>query len=210
MVSRRCFCGIVLAAAVSSRTWAAGQCSQLDMNGVQSCSVGLPLAQFASESFTTTQEKDNWCWAACVSSIFQWYGRDVAQERIVEKIFGGDLNSPASGPQIFEAINGYWTDDYDDDFYAEATPLLDLQYSFGNPQAAAIMSTELLEDHPLIIGTRGHAMVVTALTWVQDVYGRQQIVDLVVRDPWPDNPRRRSLSAEEFYGTNFLMQVRVD
>jgi len=152
----------------------------------------------------------NGCWAACISSIFEWYGREVSQDRIVEKVFGGDLDNPANGQQIFNAINGYWTDAYDEDFYAEATPLVDLEYSFGNPEAAAIMSMELLGEHPLIIGTRGHAMVVTALSWLQDVYGRQQIVDLVVRDPWPNDPGRRSLSAEEFYGTNLLMQVRVD
>lgn len=209
--SRRNFVGGSLAAGIFvGDAHAAGQCTPFNMMGVQQCSVGIPLSPFARRSFSTRQEKTNWCWAACISNIFEWYERPVSQERVVEKIFGGDLDRPANGPQIYSAISGFWEDDEGDRFQAVANPLIDLQFNFNNPQTAAIVSRELLDDHPLIVGSGSHAMVVTALTWIQDGYGRQQIIDLTVRDPWPDSPLRRSLSAQEFYGIFLMMQIRVN
>lgn len=42
---------------------------------------------------------------------------------------------------------------------------------------------DLAEDMPLIIGTLGHAMVLTGLTYNRDVHGRGVVTSAVVRDP---------------------------
>ncbi|MBV8190396.1 MAG: hypothetical protein JO339_24350, partial [Alphaproteobacteria bacterium] len=68
---------------------------------------------------------------------------------------------------------------------------------------------ELADDQPLIIGTGGHAMVLTALTYFRDVYGNGQPLSAVVRDPWPGRGRRE-LSRQEWYGTGFLAKVHAE
>jgi hypothetical protein len=68
---------------------------------------------------------------------------------------------------------------------------------------------DLSNDMPLIIGTMGHAMVLTSLTYVRDQFGRGDVTAAVVRDPWPGNGRR-VLSAQEWYNTSFLARIRVN
>jgi hypothetical protein len=177
--------------------------------GQQPCTVGLPGLQVTGRNVVGFQEKQNWCWAACIAGVFAWYGRTVAQQRIVERLFGTDIDRAASTAQIFGAVRGVWADQYGQSFVAQANPLIDADYSFSNPLAAARMSQDLLNNCPLIVGTQGHATILTAMSWVNFAQGGQRITDLTVRDPWPLNPRRRSLSASEFANIGMLMQVRV-
>lgn len=177
-------------------------------NGVQACEVGLPVWDIEAKAASTTQEQQNWCWAACISGVFAWHGHSVSQSRIVEKIYGSQVDKAATGEQIFDAVNGQWYDDEDEAFTGQASPLIDSNFSFANPDAAAAMSIELRDNFPLIVGTQGHATIVTAMSWVNTPAG-QQITNVVVRDPWPGNPKRRSLSAAEFAQINLLMQVRA-
>jgi hypothetical protein len=73
---------------------------------------------------------------------------------------------------------------------------------------AITAAQDLSANMPLIVGAMGHAMVLTALTYWRDVYGRGQVVDAVVRDPWPGRGRR-SLTPQEWYSVNFLIRIRV-
>jgi len=75
--------------------------------------------------------------------------------------------------------------------------------------AAPIVATELANGYPLINGALGHATVLTEMTYLRDRFGRGMPVEFTVRDPWPENPNRRSLNAQEVAGTNFLALVRV-
>jgi hypothetical protein len=75
----------------------------------------------------------------------------------------------------------------------------------ANPITAA---QDLAQDMPLIIGTMGHAMVLTALSYVLDRSGNGSVTAAIVRDPWPDRGRR-VLSAQEWYRASFLARIRV-
>lgn len=206
---RRFMAGLITTAVLADRSEAAGSCSPFDGMGVQTCTVGLPIPAFSITPLAETQRMRNWCWAACISNIFAWYGRPVTQSDIVDKIYGSDIDQPASGEQIFNAVNGSWTDSYGRPFHAQAGPLLDKNFSFSNPYAAAIMSVDLLNDQPLIIGTEGHATVLTAMTYFNTVWGGQGILNLTVRDPWPYNENRRSLTQTEFQNASLVMQLRI-
>ncbi len=208
-VTRR---NLVLAGAASmaaaSVAQAAMQCMPVAM-GVNQCQVGLPsIAVQGAES----QECQQWCWAACLSSIFAYYGVRVSQQRIVAKIFGGNICAPAFGPQIIAAARGAWTADNGQQFLADAQPLVDLQFGVYAPNAAAQAAKSLASGIPLINGALGHATVMTAMTYLADAYGRSQITAITVRDPW--NPGgssaiRRDLTAGEAASTQFLAQVIV-
>jgi hypothetical protein len=67
---------------------------------------------------------------------------------------------------------------------------------------------DLTDNHPLLIGALGHAVVLTAVTFYPTMQG-PQIVDAIVRDPWPTAPPRRSLTPQEWYNISFGARIRV-
>ncbi len=173
--------------------------------GVQQCTAGLEIGQ----TTTARQRCPEWCWAACIETIFALHGKSVPQEAIVDKIFGGPACSAAVGPQIIGAIDGIWTETNGRQFSARAVPLLDMQFGIWTPNAAAAVAIELANNNPLINGALGHATVLTAMTYLRDIYGRGMPMQIVVRDPWPESPNRRMLTVQEVAGTNFLAAIRV-
>lgn len=201
--------GMAAVGCLSTKANAAIQCTPFDASGLQGCAVGLPFPHIAAATTGTRQEMQNWCWAACIAGIFAWYGHPVSQHVFVEKVFGEIVDRPATGAQIFHAVNGTWYDAYGRPFVAQASVLLDAQYAFRNPAAPHAMAADLANNHPLIVGTQGHATVVTAMSYIRSTNGSGQITDVVVRDPWPMSPSRRSLSAAEVNNAILLTQVRV-
>ncbi|MEM1140465.1 MAG: papain-like cysteine protease family protein [Pseudomonadota bacterium] len=184
---------------------AAGECSGFDYNGVQQCTVGLRIGPRP----TTRQRCENWCWAACIESIFALYGFTVPQEVIVRKIYRDTACKTATGEQIAYAAAGQWQDANGQNFYVEPETLLDMHMGVWAQGLGARVATELSNDVPLINGAVGHATVLTAMTYLRDSYGRGQPIELVVRDPWPQSPNRRALKPNEVEGTFFVLKLHV-
>lgn len=175
------------------------QCTPYNAYGVQQCEAGID----SSRLDVTTAEAQNasqWCWAACIQGVFTYYGHPVSQRRIVQDTWGSVVNMPAQPHQIMGAVNRAWVDDRGRRFTAVGDTV-----STNHVTAAQ----DLAEDHPLIIGTQGHAMLLTSLTYVRDAYGRGEVQFAEVRDPWPTNQRHRMLSAQEWYGIVFAARLRV-
>ena len=130
----------------------------------------------------------------------------------MRKVFGFEIDRPAVGPQIIAAIDGYWEDDDGQEFYAQGAVLVDGQYSIAHPQALQIAARELAENRPLIIGTMGHAMVLSAMDYYRDTYGNGQPFQFTVRDPWPRPGfnAKRLLSPQEAASTQFLAGVAIE
>jgi hypothetical protein len=121
--------------------------------------------------------------------------------------------APANGPQIAQAVNGYWISDDDEEFTAYAQPLLDLQFGVWSPYTVAQVANVLAVGEPLINGAVGHATVLTGMQYLVNGFGQSQIQSLVVRDPW--NPGgngaiRRLLRPDEAYGTMLITQISVN
>lgn len=164
---------------------------------LQQCTAGIESITF-QQAF---QKMPEWCWAACISMIFSFHGHEVSQERIVTETWGQPMNMPGQPSDILRDLNRAWKDDDDDHFQVTGDSL-----SVNNLSAVA----DLLDDEPLIIGALGHAMVLTALTSNVNVQtGAFQIVQAVVRDPWPSNGGRRALSPMEWGNIAFAARVRV-
>lgn len=131
--------------------------------------------------------------------VFLYYGYNVSQETIVQQTWGGLVNNPGTPQQILMNLNRPWMDSTGRSFY-----VLGETYSANHETAAQ----DLSKNMPLIIGTMGHAMVLTSLRYMRDQYGRGYVTEAVVRDPWEDKGRRL-LSPEEWYSADFLTRIRI-
>lgn len=175
------------------------QCSQFVPPGIQTCEAGIESSLLELEVADRVQHHSEWCWAACISMVFQYYGHDVSQDRIVQETWGSIVNVPGQPAQIVRDLNRLWKDDDDERFHVNGDV-----YSVTAETAAQ----DLVADHPLIIGSLGHAMVLTDLVYIRDPLGRGQVQEAIVRDPWPGRGRR-ALSAQEWYAIQFAIRVRV-
>lgn len=175
-------------------------CTPFNFQGIQQCEAGIDSGlAHVSAAATGGQHMNQWCWAACIEMVFRYYGLHVPQHEIVRQTWGEIINLPGQPSQILANLNRPWRDSSGRDFYVSGDTFS------ANPITAA---QDLSNDMPLIIGTMGHAMVLTSLQYLRDQLGRGEVTYAVVRDPWPGKGRR-NLSAEEWYNTSFLARIRV-
>jgi hypothetical protein len=176
-----------------------GQAVTTPYGSVQRCTAGIKSV--ALQPVQSYQQRNEWCWAACISMVFAYYGHRVSQQRIVKEVWGQVVNMPGLPGQILSDLNRAWDDDGGKRFTSRGDSL----------SANAFNAVKDLEnDQPLIIGAMGHAMVLTALTGDSNAQtGAWQIVEAVVRDPWPGNGGRRLLSPAEWRQINFAARIRV-
>lgn len=163
-------------------------CSPIDQWGLSTCTTGIPSNEIPE---VRSQQQSQWCWAACLEMVFGYYGIRVTQEQIVVETFGQYVDAPATKPIILQNLNRRWR-------YPGGTFVVRSDFRTVSPQEAA---WELSAKRPMIVGTLGHAMVLTAMTYRRSLNGGGQPVDVVVRDPFPGQGRR-SLSIQELFGIN--------
>ena len=172
----------------------------------QVCQAGL---RFSPEVRTAQQECEYWCWAACIEAIFALGCYSVSQAAIVERVYAEPVGAPAEGQTIASAASGSWRDARGRAFQAGTETLIDANIGLWRPDAAAVAGAELTAGRPLIVGTVGHAVLLTAVNYAHDNRGNLQILEMVVRDPWPTSPNRRVLSQMETQQMYFLAAVRT-
>jgi hypothetical protein len=151
------------------------------------------------------QRMSEWCWAACIEMTFHRYGYVVDQESIVATVYHGVVDEPACIADILALLNHSWIDQNGRYFVARCTV-------FGVTFDDAI--SDLAADHPLIIGTHGHAMVLTSITLANNADGSRTFVAATVRDPFP-YPNlipvcgERNISFQEWNDMIFMARICV-
>lgn len=185
---------------ISSTANALLNCTPFNFQGIQECEAGIDSSiANVSAAATGGQHMNQWCWAACIEMVFRYYGLRVPQEVIVQQTWGKIVNLPGQPNQILANLNRPWSDSRSRNFYVSGD-------SFSaNPMTAA---QDLSNNMPLIIGTMGHAMVLTSLVYVRNQFGNGEVKAAIVRDPWPGKGKR-VLSPQEWYSTSFLARIRV-
>ena len=182
----------------------------------ETCTAGVVIGNVQ----TARQRCENWCWAACIETIFSLHGYTVSQERVVKKVFGDKIPCVrAEAPEIIVGIGGMWSDEFGSRFNASAYRLPDTLLSRANKPAPSNIKflhegdrkviAELNQGNPLIVGALGHATVLTAIKYTRFMGYPLWLTEITVRDPWPDNPNRRLLNADEIAKSFFVAKVVV-
>lgn len=187
--NRRDFLKLFVHATCGASVLAArGALGDTTCNPMGICVSQVDFAQFAQDAYRP-QYQPEWCWAACISMIFSFYGHPVSQPRIVSEVYGLPVNMPAPyGGVIANQLNRTWTDDNGDRFRAHLTGVYDADADIDTLQNP-ILIAELDDDHPVVIGAGGHAMVLTSMQYARTPYG-PNIVRCGVFDPWPGRGAR--------------------
>ncbi len=173
------------AAALATPAWAQDECRPSPWGPV--CRAGVDFTEFHQEAFDT-QHRSQWCWAACISMVFAFHGHRVRQQRIVREAYGAPVNMPAPGFVIARQLQRRWTDDDGEVFSVRVNGLYDAQFGIHATSNARIVDA-LRHERPLIIGARGHAVVLTMAEYQPGPMG-PVVRAAGVFDPWPGRGAR--------------------
>lgn len=149
----------------------------------QLCTSEVSFNAFHQQAYKL-QQKSQWCWAACISMLFTYYGHPVSQRRIVEEVYGNPVNMPAkAGIVMARQLSRQWVDDRGKPFTSTLTAVYDYAYKVFAIDNRRLIR-ELDGDHPLVIGAGHHAVVLTALNYYRTPRG-PWLTSGGVFDPWP-------------------------
>lgn len=134
-------------------------------------SVFVALVDSSIEGCICVQEKENWCWAACIQMILQYNGQNVSQNNIVIEVIGNSCNRSASGNQIetaFDGWRGYTV------------------YSCQSKKPQYFID-EISSGHPLIIGIGEHAYLLTHIYYKEALNGMLHPFKAILINPKSGN-----------------------
>lgn len=130
-------------------------------------SVFVALVDTSIESYIHLQEKDNWCWAACIQMVLQYNGISISQSEIVRQIYGFPYNWTASGNEIAESFNG-WNG---------------FRVRSFNTKTAQSFIDEMTAGHLLIIGCEEHAYLLTHIYYKKTSNGKLSPFKVIMINP---------------------------
>jgi Papain-like cysteine protease AvrRpt2 len=142
--------------------------------------VGIPTDRF--NYYAAAQQQNEWCWAASIQMILNYYGIPASQQEIVTRTYGWPIDVGGSDGAITAAMNGLGRN---------LGGQIHVIHSLNGPgfPPPMVLVNELNRQHPILIAfatgpNSGHAVVVTAASFVPGPMG-PQVLSLVIRDPWP-------------------------
>lgn len=130
-------------------------------------SVFVAMVDTSIEDCICAQEKDNWCWAACIQMILQYNGISKVQSDIVRQVYGTPYNWTASGNEIagtFDKWNGFSVK------------------AFKSKTAQSFIN-EISAGHPLIIGYEEHAYLLTHIYYKKTSNGALVPFKVIIINP---------------------------
>jgi len=153
---------------------------------------------------TASQKESQWCWAACITMVLNYYDIPCEQEEVVMNTYGMLVNSPARDMyQIADYLNGHGKTNQGKDVVVEAE-------TYETASFEGIIE-ELQMGKPFIIGVgdgnSGHVVVCYGVEWT-DTYEGPYVTNFYVYDPWPGNGNR--LWNTEELNTYWMGAIGVD
>ncbi|MFC5049227.1 C39 family peptidase [Rubritalea spongiae] len=170
-------------------------------------SVGIPSHQM--QWIASSQRNTQWCWATSIQMILNYYGVAINQEQIVQRTYGvhpnGQLPNWGGSFENMTANLNNWNVDNMGKRYAVSAV-----FGHGIPNHNIILK-ELAHGRPILLAYRhqggGHAVVLTAATYMQTPQGNQ-VRSLIVRDPWPNITNRMNRGRVEYNAAQFIQSVQ--
>lgn len=166
--------------------------------------IGIPSARI--DFVAAAQRNSQWCWAAAIQMVLNYYGVNVLQEQIVARTYGtdpyGHLPDSAGRLETISLSLNNWSIDNAGRTYVVRSTL-----NWGAP-SPAILLQELRQGHPVIVSylsspTTAHAVIVTGAQVVQSPTG-PVLQSLVVRDPWPSSQNVTTRGRVEYPSTQLV------
>ncbi len=166
--------------------------------------VGIPISQFNFVS--ASQLHTDWCWAASVQMVLNWYNIPVRQTDVVNRIYGKPVDWAASENAIAVALSGTAYDRRDRMVHLHAERL------HGTPPANVLVQ-EFSQRHPMLVTFRStktmlHAVVLTSGQYVETATG-PQMTALTFRDPNPSFPDRHAAATFRVTGAELNRFLRA-
>lgn len=168
--------------------------------------VGIPSNQM--NYYSASQNNSQWCWAASIQMVLNYYGVNIQQEQIVARTYGTDYNGnlpnwSGSLEVIHQNLNNWSMDNRGDSYSVSAS----MGWKAPNP---TYLIQELSAGRPIIIGYQtgqgGHAVVITAASYIPTASG-PYIQSIVVRDPWPSQENRATNGRLEYAGADLANRI---
>lgn len=161
--------------------------------------VGVPTSDFSAIATFGKQRNTNWCWAACIQMVLNYYNIPVAQEQIVKRTLGKLADKPADPNMMFKALNGWEVD-----IFGNKVLINSNYYSTSTKEITTFLATE----KPLIVGLQqsgtniGHAYVLIGMYYqtIKDNQGKTNYVphSVLLIDPFPGNSNITDISWKDF------------
>jgi len=142
------------------------------------------------------QECIAWCWAASAAMLFAFYDHPVDQKVIVQRLFGGLVCTTVPPNSIYKLLNSDWQDRNGEKFHSRTHTFYNYFAGVSDGQANVDIVETLRDEHPMLLCTTHHAMVLTEAKYLPTTLG-PRIVELGVADPFPPEGALRSLSPAE-------------
>ena len=162
----------------------------------------------------TQQQCEEWCWAACISTMFNFYNHPLTQAQIVAATYGAVICLPAnSSTTIGRDLSRRYVDNRGVAFTSRVVAAYDF-YNRINSLNNGMIVNALASNNPLLYCNTHHAMVIYSVTYRQEAPG-PSILDVEVMDPWPFSPITHSLTPSEMFAADlggemtFLAQVQI-
>ena len=163
--------------------------------------VGIPRQ--GMEYVASDQRNSQWCWAASIQMVLNYYGVSISQEQIVARTYGvdpaGRLPNWGGNFQNITANLNNWNIDN-----AGRPYVVSARLGRGAPTPAVLLQ-ELSNRRPVIVAyatgpNSGHAVVVTGASYTPTP-GGPIIHSLIVRDPMPSPQNVRNRGRVEHPGS---------
>ena len=165
-------------------------------------STGIRRRVWVENPRLIQQECPLWCWAASICMIFANLGHVIDQKQIVERVFGDLVCEPAeTGRTMAYALSDTWTDVLGLSFQSRVVAAYD-QMADVNRITNSFIVDELKSNRAMLYANRDHAMVVTAVEYVETQKG-PNVYRVGVLDPYPTNKPFRSLTPLEMVPAYF-------
>lgn len=146
---------------------------------------------------TAAQLESNFCWAASLQMVSNFYGLDINQWEFAHSNCGIDSdgrirNCPASVEEITTHLN-----------VCSSKLCLHGDVNYGVPDLNRLYSA-LAENLPVILAYNtgnivGHAVVLTGMTLERPLLGNVELKSVIVRDPWPSYHNKQNAGRIEYF-----------
>ena len=166
--------------------------------GLQTAQVNITqLAQAA-----TQQQCEQWCWAASISTIFNFYNHPLTQQQIVVATYGNVFCLPANTTTtIGRDLSRLYIDNRGVRFSSRVISAYDY-FNRINTFNNQLIVDALSNNNPLLYCNTHHAMVVYSVTYLPTPFG-PDVRAVNVVDPWPFSPITHALTASEMVVADF-------